>query len=128
MVAPFLSTRFAALGGLFVKAGQWLANMAATPLVWTDHLKKLQETPIKSISSDPQFFSRAVEDCAPKDTDTYVKAMLEAGFLASSQSIDLSTFNLANPVGIRNRLSLARTSRTPNSTPADAYKTLLVGT
>lgn len=23
-----------ALGGLFVKAGQWLANMAATPLVW----------------------------------------------------------------------------------------------
>ena len=71
-----------ALGGLFVKAGQWLANMAATPLVWdpvllrfgprcagwcsmadevwTDHLKKLQ-------------------DCAPKDTDTYVKAMLEAG-------------------------------------------------
>ena len=28
--------------------------------VWTDHLKKLQ-------------------DCAPKDTDSYVKAMLEAG-------------------------------------------------
>lgn len=61
IVAPFLSNRFAALGGLFVKAGQWLANMAATPLVWTDHLKKLQ-------------------DCAPKDSDTYVKAMLEAEF------------------------------------------------
>jgi len=61
VVAPFLSNRFAALGGLFVKAGQWLANMAATPLVWTDHLKKLQ-------------------DCAPKDTESYVKAMLEAEF------------------------------------------------
>ncbi|CAK9046901.1 unnamed protein product [Durusdinium trenchii] len=59
IVAPFLTKRFAALGGLFVKAGQWLANMAATPLVWTDHLKKLQ-------------------DCAPKDTDRYVQSMLQA--------------------------------------------------
>ncbi|CAJ1458948.1 unnamed protein product [Effrenium voratum] len=61
MVAPFLSNRFAALGGLFVKAGQWLANMAATPVVWTEHLKKLQ-------------------DCAPRDQEPYVRKLLEAEF------------------------------------------------
>lgn len=43
---------------------RWPRSMEPDPVaiaeVWTDHLKKLQ-------------------DCAPKDSDTYVKAMLEAG-------------------------------------------------
>jgi hypothetical protein len=49
-----------ALGGLFVKAGQWLANMAATPLVRDlgalgdlGDLDPWSQTPLPSLRSGP---------------------------------------------------------------------------
>lgn len=61
-VAPFLAQRFSALGGLFIKAGQFLANMSyVTPLVWQEHLKPLQ-------------------DCAPVDSEAHVRRLIQEEF------------------------------------------------
>eukprot|EP00931_Biecheleriopsis_adriatica_P025321 TRINITY_DN15582_c0_g1_i1.p1 TRINITY_DN15582_c0_g1~~TRINITY_DN15582_c0_g1_i1.p1 ORF type:complete len:1225 (+),score=245.77 TRINITY_DN15582_c0_g1_i1:234-3677(+) len=61
-VAPFLANRFSALGGLFVKLGQWLANMSyVVPVTWQEHLKRLQ-------------------DSAPSSSSAHVRAAIEAAF------------------------------------------------
>eukprot|EP00927_Polykrikos_kofoidii_P033126 TRINITY_DN28040_c0_g1_i1.p1 TRINITY_DN28040_c0_g1~~TRINITY_DN28040_c0_g1_i1.p1 ORF type:complete len:1604 (-),score=292.11 TRINITY_DN28040_c0_g1_i1:1267-5553(-) len=44
LMAPFITNQFLALGGLFVKVGQWLANVASgVPLVYQSNLKLLQD-------------------------------------------------------------------------------------
>ncbi|CAE8634740.1 unnamed protein product [Polarella glacialis] len=62
LVAPVLSSRFAALGGLFVKLGQWLSSVTyGVPLAWQKHMKRLQ-------------------DSAARDTEAHVRALLQAEF------------------------------------------------